>query len=51
MSRTVSYSSKGLGPALKCSKDAYDLMLPNWTDIEYTESFLTVPTSSSGPAK
>ena len=39
---TVSYSSKGLGPALKCSKDAYDLMLPNWTDIEYTESFFII---------
>jgi DNA repair protein RadC len=39
---TVSYSSKGLGPALQCSKDAYDLMLPNWTDIEYTESFYVI---------
>ena len=39
---TVSYSTKGLGPALQSSKDAYDLMLPNWTDIEYTESFYVI---------
>jgi DNA repair protein RadC len=39
---TVNYSSKGLGPAIKCSKDAYDLMLPNWADIEYTESFYVI---------
>lgn len=31
-----------MGPAIQSSKDAYDLMLPNWTDIEYTESFYII---------
>lgn len=39
---TVNYSSKGLGPAIQSSRDAYNLMLPNWTDIEYCESFYAI---------
>ena len=39
---TVNYSSRGLGPAIQSSRDAYNLMLPNWTDIEYCESFYVI---------
>ena len=39
---TVNYTSKHLGPVIHGSRDAYDLMLPNWTDIEYTESFFII---------
>ena len=39
---TVNYSSKHLGPVIQSSRDAYNLMIPNWTDIEYCESFYAI---------
>lgn len=38
----VTYSSKGLGPEIKSSRDAFDVMHPNWMDIDYTESFYII---------
>ena len=38
----VTYTTKHLGPAIGSSRDAYDLMLPNWLDIDYTESFYVI---------
>ncbi len=39
---TVNYSSKVLGAMIQTSKDAYDLILTSWTDMEYTESFYVI---------
>ena len=39
---TVSYSHKAKPstlPKIGCSKDVYELVYPNWEDIEYRESF------------
>ncbi len=39
---TVSYSHKtkpSTLPKIGCSKDVYDLVCPNWEDLEYRESF------------
>ena len=35
----ITYTSKGLGPAIKSSRAAYELMITNWLDIDYCESF------------
>jgi len=39
---TISYSRKGLGPKIISSKDIYELLMPNWIDIDYCESFYVV---------
>ena len=39
---SISYSCKKLGPGIQSSRDAYDLMLPGWDDIDYTESFFII---------
>lgn len=39
---SISYSCKKLEPGIQSSKDAYDLMLPGWADIDYTESFFII---------
>ncbi len=38
----ITYTSKGLGPKIESSQQVYDLLLPNWLDIEYVESFHVV---------
>lgn len=36
----ITYTSKKkLGPKIISSKNVFDLMLPNWLDIDYSESF------------
>lgn len=39
---TISYSRKGLGPKIISSRDIYELLTPNWVDIDYCESFYVV---------
>ena len=39
---SVSYTRKGLGPKISSSRDVFDLMLPNWLDIDYVESFQVI---------
>ena len=38
----VSYTCKHLGPEITNSRAVFDLMQPNWLDIDYTESFYVV---------
>ncbi len=38
----ITYTSKGLGPRIISSRQVYDLLLPNWIDIDYIESFYVV---------
>ena len=38
----VSYTCKQLGPEIINSRAVFDLMQPNWLDIDYTESFYVV---------
>lgn len=38
----ITYNCKGLGPKISSSRDVFDLMLPNWLDIDYVESFQVV---------
>jgi DNA repair protein RadC len=38
----VSYTCKRLGPEITNSRAIFDLMQPNWLDIEYTESFYVI---------
>ena len=38
----ITYTSKGLGPRIISSRQVYDLLLPNWLDIDYVESFQLV---------
>ena len=38
----ITYTSKGLGPRIVSSRQVYDLLLPNWLDIDYVESFQLV---------
>jgi len=38
----ISYTLKGLGPRIQCSRDIFDLMIPNWLDIDYCESFYVI---------
>ncbi len=38
----ITYTSKGLGPKIESSRDVFDLLLPNWLDIDYVESFHVV---------
>jgi DNA repair protein RadC len=38
----ITYTSKGLGPRITSSRQIYDLLLPNWLDIDYVESFQVV---------
>ncbi len=38
----ITYTSKGLGPRITSSRQIYELLLPNWLDIEYVESFKLV---------
>ncbi len=35
----ISYISNGLGPVIKSAQDVFDMMIPNWLDIDYSESF------------
>ncbi len=35
---TISYSRKGLGPKIINAMDVFDMMTPNWLDIDYSES-------------
>ncbi len=35
----VTYTGKELGPAIKTSADAYDILLNHWQDIDYCETF------------
>ncbi len=39
---TISYSRKGLGPKIISSRDVFDLLTPNWVDIDYCESFFVI---------
>lgn len=39
---TVSYNKKWKGPRITSSKDAFDLLLPNWDRIDYEESFYVI---------
>jgi len=38
----ITYTNKGLGPRIDSSRKVYDLLLPNWLDIDYVESFFVV---------
>jgi len=38
----ITYTSKGLGPRITSARQVYDLLLPNWLDIDYVESFKLV---------
>ncbi len=38
----ITYTSKGLGPRITSSRQIYELLLPNWLDIDYCESFQIV---------
>ncbi len=38
----ITYTSKGLGPRIISSRQIYELLLPNWLDIDYVESFKLV---------
>ena len=38
----ITYTSKSLGPKITSAKQVYDLLLPNWLDIDYVESFKLV---------
>ncbi len=38
----ITYQRKGLGPKIQSSKDAYELLLPNWLDMDYVESFYAI---------
>ena len=38
----ITYTSKGLGPRITSAQQVYDLLLPNWLDIDYVESFQVV---------
>ena len=38
----VIYTCKQLGPEITNSRAVFDLMQPNWLDIDYTESFYVV---------
>jgi len=38
----ISYRTKQLGPKIISSKDVFDLMIPNWLDIDYVESFYVI---------
>ena len=35
----ITYTSKGLGPKIISSQQVYDLLFPNWLDVDYVESF------------
>lgn len=39
---TISYSKKGLGPKIINSRDVYELLIPNWIDVDYCEFFYVV---------
>lgn len=38
----ITYVSGQLGPQIQTSLDIYDLLLPNWLDLDYCESFYVV---------
>ena len=38
----ISYTCKGLGPVISSSRDIFNLMLPNWNDVDYCESFYVI---------
>ena len=38
----VTYTCKKIGPSITSSKDAYDLLVTNWLDIDYCESFYLI---------
>ena len=38
----ITYTNKGLGPRITSARQVYDLLLPNWLDIDYVESFQVV---------
>ncbi len=38
----ISYISNGLGPVIKSAQDVFEMMTPNWLDIDYSESFHVV---------
>ncbi len=44
----ITYTSKGLGPKIDSSQQVYDLLLPNWLDIDYVESFYVVILNRGG---
>ena len=44
----ITYTSKGIGPKIESSRDVFDLLLPNWLDIDYVESFHVVLLNRGG---
>ena len=38
----INYTSACLGPEIKSSQDVFDMMLPNWLDLDYTETFYII---------
>ena len=38
----ITYTNKGLGPRIDSSRQVYDLLLPNWLDVDYVESFYVI---------
>ncbi len=38
----VSYTCKQVGPAITQSRDAWELLSPNWLDMDYCESFYVI---------
>ncbi len=44
----ITYTSKGLGPEIQSSQQVYELLLPNWLDIDYVESFYVVILNRGG---
>ncbi len=38
----ITYTCKGLGPKIESSRDIFDVLLPNWLDMDYVESFHVV---------
>ena len=38
----VTYVTKHIGPSITSSRDAFDLVVDNWEDIDYCEAFLVI---------
>ena len=38
----VTYNRKHKGPSITSSRDAFDLVVDNWDDIDYCEAFLVI---------
>lgn len=35
----ITYTNRGMGPKIETSRDVFDLLLPNWLELDYIESF------------